>query len=140
MISIDEMRDVKDFEGMDPEMLAKLAEIGDVISAPAGTYLFREGDHAENYYILREGKVVLEFREGEKPVYTETVGPGMGVGCSSLAGLSAYMSDARCEEPSRLLCWPQSKLRHLFNQYDRIGYMMMKACAMSFHERIGVTH
>jgi len=46
MIPLDEMRDVKDFEGMDPEMLEKLAEIGKVVSAPPGTYLFREGDHA----------------------------------------------------------------------------------------------
>ena len=138
MIPLDEMRDVKDFEGMDPEMLEKLAEIGKVVSAPTGTCVFREGDHAEYYYILREGKVILEFRQAEGMAHAETVGPGMGVGCSSLAGLTAYMSDARCEEPSRLLCWPQSKLRHLFNQYDRLGYMMMKACAMSFHERIGV--
>ena len=137
MIPLNEIRDVKDFEGMDPKMLEKLAAIGEEISAPMGTYLFREGDRAEYYYILREGKVALEFRQAEGLVYTETAGPGMGVGCSSLAGLTSYMSDARCEEPSELLRWPQSKLRHLFNQHERLGYMMMKACAMSLHERIG---
>ena len=137
MIPLDDMRDVEDFEGMDPEMLEALADIGEVISAPTGTYLFRQGDRAEYYYIIREGKVVLEFREAEGLVNTEMVGPGMGVGCSSLAGLTAYMSDARCEETSTFLCWTQSKLRHLFNQYDRLGYLMMKACAMSLNKRIG---
>ena len=138
MIPLDEMRDVNDFEGMDQKMLEEVAAIGEVVSAPKGTYLFQEGDRAEYYYILRKGKVALEFRQAEGLVNTETVGPGMGVGCSSLAGLTSYMSDARCEEPSKFLQWPQSKLRHLFNKYDRLGYMMMKACAMSFHERIGV--
>ena len=138
MIPLDQMRNVKEFGGMDSEILEKLRAIGEVVSAPTGTYLFHEGDRAEYYYILREGKVALEFREAEGLANKEMVGPGMGVGCSSLAGLTAYMSDARCEEPSILLRWPQSELRHLFNQHDRLAYLMMKACAMSLNERIGV--
>jgi len=138
MIPLDQMRNVKELAGIDPEMLEKLGAIGEVVSAPKGTLLFHQGDRAEYYYILREGKVALEFREAEGLANTEMVGPGMGVGCSSLAGLTAYMSDARCEEASILLRWPQSKLRHLFNQHDRLGYLMMKACAISLNERIGL--
>lgn len=138
MISLDKMRDVKEFEEMDPEILERLGDIGEVVSVPTGTYLFHEGDRAEYYYILKEGKVALEFGRAEGLGCTEMVGPGMGAGCSSLAGLTSYMSDARCEEASILLRWPQSKLRRLFNQHDRLGYLMMKACARSLNERIGV--
>ncbi len=136
MIPLEEMQSIEDFEWMDRKTKEVLAAAGDVVSAPPGKYLFREGDHAELYYILKEGKVVLEFRQEDGSVLTETVGPGMGVGCSSLAGLMTYTSDARCEEPSRLLCWSQAELRHLFNQDDRLGYLMMRACAVSLNKRV----
>ena len=136
MIPMEEMQNIEDFEGMDREMVEDLAAAGEVINASLGTYLFREGDHADLYYIVKEGKVVLEFRQEDGSILTETVGPGMGVGCSSLAGLMSYTSDGRCEEDSKLLEWPQSKLRHLFNQNERMGYLMMRACAVSLNRRV----
>lgn len=136
MIPLEEMQDVPDFEAMEQRMVESLSAIGQVITLPAGTYLFREGDRAESYYIVKEGKVVLEFRQTDGSLLTEMVGPGMGVGCSALAGLMEYMSDAKCEETSKFLLWAQSSLRHLFNQEGRLGYAMMKACAMSFNRRV----
>ena len=136
MIPLEEMQKVSDFHGIGKEMLDEIATIGEMVSAPSGSYLFKEGDRAESYYILKEGKVVLEFKQSDGSILTESVGPGMGVGCSSLAGLMTYTSDARCEEPSRFLCWSQAKLRHLFNQDDRLGYLMMRACAVSLNKRV----
>jgi len=139
MIPLDEMRDVKDFEGMDQKMLEEVAAIGEVVSAPKGTYLFQEGDRAEYYYILRKGKVALEFRQAEGLVNTETVGPGMGVGCSSLAGLPQYNAHGRCEEASRFLHWRQSRLQQLFNEDSRLGYLLIKASAKKLSKRIQET-
>jgi CRP-like cAMP-binding protein len=136
MIPLEEMQDVMDFEAMEPTMVENLSFVGEILTSPEGTYLFREGERAESYYIVKDGKVALEFRQEDGSVFSETVGPGMGVGCSALAGLRAYMSDARCETPSKLLRWSQSTLRHMFNQKDRLGYMMMKACAMSLNARV----
>jgi CRP/FNR family cyclic AMP-dependent transcriptional regulator len=136
MIPLGEMLNVPDFEGMERKMIEDLSAIGEVFAAPAGTYLFRGGDPAQLYYIVKEGKVILEFKQKDGHVLTETAGPGMGIGCSALAGLREYISDARCEEPSKFLCWSQAKLRHLFNQDDRLGYLMMKACAMSLNRRV----
>jgi CRP/FNR family transcriptional regulator, cyclic AMP receptor protein len=136
MIPLEEMKEIPDFDGVDEEMLDEIASIGEMVSLLSGTYLFKEGDRAETYYILKEGKVVLEFKQSDGSILTETVGPGMGVGCSSLAGLMSYASDARCEGASRFLCWSQAKLRHLFNEHARLGYAMMKACAMSLNRRV----
>jgi len=136
VIPLEEMQGIEDFEGMDRRMMEELSVAGEVINVSPGSYLFREGDHADFYYILKEGKVVLEFRQEDGTVLMETAGPGMGVGGSSLAGLMSYTSDARCEEASKLLAWPQPKLRHLFNQDERLGYLMMRACAMSLNRRV----
>ncbi|MBW2101554.1 MAG: Crp/Fnr family transcriptional regulator [Deltaproteobacteria bacterium] len=98
--------------------------------------LFREGDVAEYYYVLKRGKVVLEFEESDGPVSREEVGPGMGIGCSSLAGLKFYSSSARCTEDCTLLRWEQKELRHLFNEDSRLGYLMIKAMAKLLTKRV----
>jgi len=136
MIPLEEMRDVADFEAMESTMMENLSAVGDVLAPAEGTYLFRDGDRAESYFIVKDGKVALEFKQEDGSVLTETVGSGMGVGCSAIAGLREYMSAARCETPCKLLYWSQSTLRHLFNQENRLGYMMMKACAMSLNARV----
>lgn len=136
MIPPEEMRGVTDLKGLNDDMLAKLGAIGEVVTRSEGEYLFREGDPASTYYIVKEGEVILEFRQEDGSVRTETVGPGMSVGCSAIAGLKEYTSDARCKTPCKLLSWSQSELRHLFNQEDGLGYQMMRACAMSLNKRI----
>ena len=136
MIPVREMQNAKDFKGMSQKMIEQLAEMGEVMAAPKGLYLFHRGDSAHMYYIVREGKVLLEFEDPDGSEYYEEVGPGMGVGCSSLAGLRCYSSHAVCIVPCKLLCWSQSTLRHLFNENSRAGYLMIKACAKMLSKRV----
>ena len=117
-------------------MIEELAAIGDTTTAKEGDYLFHDGEKAENFYIIKEGKVILEFEQPDGSINTETVGPGMGVGCSSLAGLPQYNAHGRCEEASRFLHWRQSRLQQLFNEDSRLGYLLIKASAKKLSKRI----
>jgi CRP-like cAMP-binding protein len=94
------------------------------------------GDPARNYFIVRKGKVILEFEEDGVLQCCEEVGPGMGAGCCCLAGMKCYRCHAYCQESCQLLCWSQSALRHLFNQNSRIGYLMIKALAKKLSKRV----
>ena len=135
MIPLKEMQRVELFVPLSEKMIEELASIGEVLEAPKGELLFRQGDKADKYYILKEGKVELTFRHPDGTVEIETVEPGMGVGCSALAGLSTYQAEGVCEEPSRFLVWSQKDLRHLFNEDSRLGYLMVKASARLLHKR-----
>ena len=136
MIPLKEMQNASDFKGMNQKMIEQLAEIGEINQVPAGEYLFHRGDPAQNYYIIREGEVLLESEDDDRKEYLEEVGPGMGVGCSCLAGLKDYSCDAVCVKPCKFLCWSQSALRHLFNQNSRLGYLMIKASAKTMSKRV----
>lgn len=137
MIPLKDMRDAMDLKPLSRKMIEELAAVGEVVSVPAGEYLFHEGAPAAFYYILKEGEVVLEFEE-EGGVSMERVTSGMGVGCSSLAGLKTYSSHAICTKHSKLLRWSQKDLRHLFNQDSRLGYLMIKAMAKLLTRRISI--
>jgi CRP/FNR family transcriptional regulator, cyclic AMP receptor protein len=136
MILLKEMQKVGIFKPLSEKMVEKLAAVGDIVKAEKDEYLFHEGDPADDFYIIKEGKVVLEFEQPDGSINTETVSPGMGVGCSSLSGLRSYASHARCEEASRLLHWPQSKLRQLFEKDSRLGYLLIKASAKTLSKRV----
>lgn len=136
MIPLKEMQKVGIFKPLSEQMVEELAAIGDITKVGVGDYLFHDGDPADNFYIIKEGKIVLEFEQPDGSVDTETVTSGMGVGCSCLAGLPRYAAHARCEEASRLLHWPQGRLRELFGEDNRLGYLLIRASAKMLSRRI----
>jgi len=136
MIPLKDMQKVGIFKPLSEKMVEKLAAVGDIVKAEKDEYLFHEGDPADDFYIIKEGKVVLEFEQPDGSINTETVSPGMGVGCSSLSGLRSYAGHARCEESSRFLHWPQSELRQLFEKDNRLGYLLIRASAKMLSKRV----
>ncbi len=130
------MQKVPIFTPLSGQSIEALAAIGDITAAKKGEYLFHEGDPAVHFYIVKEGKVVLEFEQFDGSIDTETVSPGMGVGCSALAGLSQYTAHGRCEKDSRFLHWHQSALRDLFDKENRLGYLLLRASAKMISKRI----
>jgi CRP/FNR family transcriptional regulator, cyclic AMP receptor protein len=136
MIPLKEMEKVGIFKPLSQKMVEELASIGDITTAEKGDYLFHDGDPADDFYIIKEGKVVLEFERPDGSIDTETVSPGMGVGCSALSGLRSYAGHGRCKEASRFLHWPQSELRRLFEKDSRLGYLLIRASAKMLSKRI----
>ncbi|WP_326763896.1 cyclic nucleotide-binding domain-containing protein [Streptomyces sp. NBC_01591] len=63
------------------EYRARLMGIGQEVNFPQGVRLFREGDHADRFWILRSGTVTLDIRvPGSAPVAIESLGSGELVG------------------------------------------------------------
>ena len=55
------LRDHKFFAGLDPEYLSLLVGCASNEVWPADTFLFREGEPAQTFYLIREGTVALEI-------------------------------------------------------------------------------
>ena len=53
------LADVPFFEGMEPEALAVLAGCAGNVHFPVGTQIFREGDPADVFYVIRHGSVAI---------------------------------------------------------------------------------
>jgi len=67
-----------------------------------GTVIFREGDKADYFYTLVEGRVGLTIGEPAKVIYIFDKA-GEAFGWSSLVDRNYYSASAECLEPSDLL-------------------------------------
>ena len=83
--------------------LEQLFRCGSVLELPAGAYVFREGDAAEQFYLIRSGQIALDQQEpGKATTRTETLVSGGVLGFSWLFEGGRWTLDARVVEPAEL--------------------------------------
>jgi CRP/FNR family transcriptional regulator, cyclic AMP receptor protein len=100
-------------------------------------YLFREGDPANEFFLMRHGKVALEVAApGRNPVVFSTLGPGEIVGASWLVPPYQWMFDARAVELTRAIGVDAACLRRKCDADHHLGYEMMKRFLPVFVKRL----
>jgi CRP/FNR family transcriptional regulator, cyclic AMP receptor protein len=126
--------------GLDAEKLRALAESAMLIDLPANEIVFREDDIANRFYLIREGKVVLESRDkNEKPVEVQTIGANDVLGWSWLFAPYYWHFDARTVEPTRAIFFYGTRLREQCDRDPALGYELMKRMANVVIERLQST-
>lgn len=114
-------------EGLDPDTVAFIAGCATNVVFGPGAYLFREGDAADRFWLLRGGRVALEsHRPGQRPAVVLTIGAGELVGASWLIPPNRYAFDARAVERVRAFAFDARCLRDKCEADPAIGYAMMK--------------
>jgi CRP/FNR family cyclic AMP-dependent transcriptional regulator len=93
----------------------------------AGEYLFHEGEAANEFFLVRHGKVALEIAApGKAPIMIETVSDGDIAGASWLVPPYRWMFDARALELTRAIGIDAACLRQKSEADHHLGYEMMK--------------
>ena len=93
----------------------------------AGQYLYHEGDPAEWFYLLREGRVALQLTAPGRGALTfQTVGEGEIVGVSWLIPPYRWTNDARAIDLTRAIAMNATCLREKCESDHDLGYEMMK--------------
>ncbi|MFN3231345.1 MAG: Crp/Fnr family transcriptional regulator [Alphaproteobacteria bacterium] len=106
----------------------------------AGQFLLREGETAEDIYMLRAGKVALEIHAPGGPEITFlTLGPGEIVGVSWLVPPYRWTHDARAIEPVRAIALDAACLRGKCDEDHDLGYEMMMRFMPVVVERLQAT-
>ena len=138
MQGVDELvRETPAFEDLDEEQLALLAGCGANVHFEAGARLFREGDPAETFYLLRHGTVVLEtWVPGRGAVQIETLGPGEVVGWSWLFRPYTWHFDGRAVAPVRATSFDGACLRRKCADDPALGYALMQSFARIAIDRL----
>jgi len=72
----DRLRSSDVFDGLSEERLAWLAELGTVARLPAGAVVARQGDPADAFSVILEGRVRWTRRVAGREVHAVTLGPG----------------------------------------------------------------
>jgi CRP/FNR family transcriptional regulator, cyclic AMP receptor protein len=92
-----------------------------------GAYLLREGEPANEFFLIRHGKVALEIvAPGQAPLVFGTVGEGEIVGASWLLPPYRWAFDARAIELTRAIGIDAACLRGKCDADHDLGYEMMK--------------
>ena len=93
----------------------------------AGQYLYHEGEPAEWFYLLREGRVALQLTAPGRGALTfQTVSEGEIVGVSWLIPPYRWTNDAKAIEPTRAIAIYATCLREKCESDHDLGYEMMK--------------
>ena len=106
----------------------------------AGRYLFREGEPADRFYLIRHGRVALEVTAPARgAVSFQTLGPGEIVGVSWLIPPYRWSYDARALERVRAIAMDARCLRRKCDEDHDLGYDMMLRFVPVLVERLQAT-
>ncbi len=120
-----------------PEQLAGCSK---TVGFDAGETLFREGEPADVFYILRRGRVALElYVPGRGPLTIETIEAGDVVGWSWLFPPHAWHFDARAVAPVRAIEVDGACLRAKCEKDPVLGYDLMSRFSAVLLERLNAT-
>lgn len=136
MISKAELK--KDFflKYLTDEMLEKIISITQVINVESGQVIFNEGDPADNFYMVKSGKVLLEQKISEDIMVTVgSIDAGEAFGLSVLLNEDERSMAAICNESAVLYVLHRQFLLDLMESDHSMGYLIMKQAASVLNER-----
>jgi CRP/FNR family transcriptional regulator, cyclic AMP receptor protein len=118
------------FKGLSPHQFQLLAELAMERQFKTGEYIVREGDPANRFYLILEGKVDLHFESGEQGrVPIQMLGPGDDLGWAWLFPPYYFHGTAQAIEPTKSIFFYGTRLRRLCEENHDFGYEIMKRVA-----------
>jgi CRP/FNR family transcriptional regulator, cyclic AMP receptor protein len=125
------------FSGMTEADLALIAGCAANARFESGTYLFREGDAADRFFLLREGRVAVEVHSpGRGAITVLTARDGEVLGFSWLMPPYRWLFDARAAQLTRAIVFDGACLRDKCEADPRLGYDLMKRVARVMVRRL----
>jgi CRP-like cAMP-binding protein len=128
------------FQGMKPEHLALLAEGAKPTNFNVGDVLFREGDPANQFFLIESGKLALEAHDpANGTTLVQTLGAGHVVGWSWLFPPFTWHFRARAIEPTNAIVLSGAHLLVAAERNHDFGYELMKRVAQVLIHRLQAT-
>jgi CRP/FNR family transcriptional regulator, cyclic AMP receptor protein len=126
--------------GMKPEHVKRLAEVAMFKEFEAGEVIFREGEPANRFYLIRQGKIALESTgNGEAAPLVQFVGEGEALGWSWLFAPYYWHFGARAVEPAKVIFFYGTRLRGQCDEDPAFGYELMRRMAAIVVKRLQIT-
>ena len=114
------------FSGLDPRYIQLAAACASDVHYNEGDVLFRQGDEANNFYLIREGKIALQIHApGRGSLTIQTVGEGEVLGWSWLIPPYHWRFDARAMKPTLAIVLDGKCLRAKCKEDYKLGYEVM---------------
>jgi CRP-like cAMP-binding protein len=124
-------------KGLEPRHLKILVGCASNVRFSAGQFLFHEGEEANEFYMIREGKVAVQIQGAERgPIIVQTIGEGEMLGWSWLIPPYRWRFDGRALELTRAIALDGKCLRTKSEEDHDLGYELLKRFAGIIVERL----
>jgi len=128
------------FNGWEPRYLQLAVGCASNVRFDAGEFVFQEGEEANTFYLIREGRVALEVVfPGRGAVTIETLEGGELLGWSWLIPPYRWRFDARAVKMTRAIALDGKCLRGKCEEDHELGYKLVKEVASSLGQRLDAT-
>lgn len=128
------------FNGMSADHLALIAGCAQNTTFEDGSYLMREGDPADTFYVIRYGRVALETHAPQRGALTiETIDDGDLLGWSWLVAPFRVDFDARAMGNVHTVTFDAACLRGKADADPVLGYELMRRFIPVIVERLQAT-
>ena len=127
----------KDLEG---RYLPLIVGCASNVRFPAGAFVLRQGEEAQQFYLLRYGRVALQvFVPHRGPLTIETIEAGDVLGWSWLFPPYRWQFDAQALQLVRAIAFDGRCLRAKCNEDHDLGYDLMQRFARVMSQRLQAT-
>ncbi len=138
MIAFDDLRKILLLEHVSDAMLGKMVPLLELRVFGERDIVFQQGDDADLFYMLKEGKVLLEVDASEDiSVSLGAMKAGFSFGWSALIPGASYSSTAVCVEPTEVIAIPGRDLIRLMDDDHENGYGILWRVTAILHRRLG---
>jgi CRP/FNR family cyclic AMP-dependent transcriptional regulator len=128
------------FKDLDPQKLQFIAGCASNVRFEEGKFLFRDGEDANNFYVIRAGKVAIEIFSPKRGAITiQTLREGDVLGWSWLFPPYRWHFDAKALELTRAISLDGKCLRNKCEEDHDIGYELMKRFSDVIIQRLQAT-
>lgn len=134
------IREHRFFAGLDEGFCQLVCGCARNVRFEAGQHLFRAGEPADWFYLIRHGRVALAVTTpGRGAITVQTVGVGEIVGISWLVPPYRWSYDAKALELTRAIAMDAACLRGKCEEDHDLGYELMKRFVPVLVERLSAT-
>ena len=128
------------FIGLDDGFTNLMVSCASNVRFKASTYILREGDAANTFYLIREGKVAVEVMAPQhRPIIVSTLSVGEILGWSWLLPPFQWKFHARAVDDVRAIALDGKCLRTKCEQNHDLGYEVLKRFAQIIEQRLEAT-
>jgi CRP/FNR family transcriptional regulator, cyclic AMP receptor protein len=127
-------------EGLDSRFIELITGCASNVRFNAGEFLLHEDEEANQFYIIRQGRVAVESHAaGMDPIIIHTVEAGDILGWSWLVPPYYWHFDARAVELTRAIALDGKCLRQKCEKDHELGYELLKRFTNIITQRLEAT-
>lgn len=128
------------FKGLSGHLVELLADSILEMRFQPGSWIYRQGESANRFYLILDGKVLIESEVKERGMIPiRTLGPGDDLGWAWLFPPYAMHFSARAVEPTRTIFIYGTRLREKCEANHELGYQLMKRVAEAVVRNLNAT-